>query len=53
MRGGDLVEDTRTVVRRRVIDNDAFYIRIRLRENGVDSVSNETPKIIIVDNDAD
>ena len=53
MHGGDLVEDTRTVVRRRVIDNDAFDIWIGLRENRLDSVSDETPEIIIVDNDAD
>jgi hypothetical protein len=53
MRGGDLVKNMRTVVRRRIIDNDAFDIRIGLGENGLDGVSDEMPEIVIVDDNAD
>jgi hypothetical protein len=53
MCGGDLVKNMRAVVRRRVIDNDAFDIRIGLGEKGLDGVSDEMPEIIIVDNNAD
>ncbi len=53
MSGGDLIKNMWTVVRRRVIDNDAFDIRIGLGENGLDGVSDEMPEIVIVDDNAD